>query len=224
MLYSQKISISPNIIKLFQKDKYENLVLSIMNSSTIVFPEEYDGVKEQAHGECDYIGKTSKAKFDAKLPFLSQQIALLTDGKKHGPQIQKWLEEMYTETIEFQPLRFREDPAYTVKSTRLFKIIENAILRDKDDENIIFFVPFPVVPTFHDPIFLDKTSNFLTKIFDVLKEEFDFSQRTVYVIHPSSEKNIMALRNLNTREIEYLECGALEQYISFSIVGVFPDK
>ena len=224
MRYSKKICISPNIIELFQKNKYESMVLSIMNSSSTIFPEEYAWIKEQSHGECDYIGKTSKAKFDAKLPFLPQQIALLTDGKKHGPQIQKWLEEVHNECIEFQPLKIREDPAYTVKQTRLFEIMKKAVERDKDDENIIFFVPFPVVPTLHDPIFLDKTSNFLTKIFDELQEECDFSQRVIYVIHPSLEKNIMALRNLNTREIEYVKCNSLEQYLSYEIVEVFPNS
>ncbi|MBQ8011344.1 MAG: hypothetical protein IJ265_07310 [Oscillospiraceae bacterium] len=223
MFYTQKVSISPNIIELFQKGKYEALVLSIMNSSTIVFPEEYERVDEQSHGECDYIGKTSKARYDAKLPFLPQQIALLTDGKKHGPQIHKWLEEMHNECVEFQPLKLREDPSYTVKQTRLFKIMKKAIMRDKQDENIVFFVPFPVVPTLHDPIFLDKTSNFLTKILDELKEECDFSERNIYVIHSSLEKNIIALRNLNTRDIEYLECSELAQYISFKIVNVFPN-
>lgn len=222
MIYSQKICISPNIIELFQKDNYEALVLSIMNSSSTVFPEEYESVKDQSHGECDYIGKNSKAKFDAKLPFLPQQVKMLTNGKKHSPQIKKWLEDIHDETVEFQPLKLREDPSYTVKGTRLFEIMSKAIQKDKADENIIFFFPFPVVPAFHDSIFLDRTSNFLSKIFDLLKEEFDFSKRAIYVIHPSLKMNCLALRNLNTRDIEYVECSALEQYISFEIVSIHP--
>lgn len=222
MFYRQKICISPNIIKLFQDRNDEALVLSLMNSSTIVFPEEYEAVRDQSHGECDFIGKESNKKFDAKLPFLTQQISMLTNGKKHGPQIQKWLEEMNDETVEFNPLKLREDPSYTVKGTRLYAIMKEAIVRDKVDENIIFFIPFPVVPTVCDPVFLDRTSNFLTKIYDALKEECDFSQRSIFVIYPSIEKNIITLRNLSTREIEYLECNALEKYISFEIIDVFP--
>ena len=224
MFYYQKISISPKIIKLFQERNDEALVLSLMNSSTIVFPEEYEAVHDQSQGECDFIEKRSNTKFDAKLPFLPHQISMLTDGKKHGPQIQKWLEEMNAETVEFNPLRYREDSSYTVKDTRLYGIMKEAIIRDKVDENIIFFFPFPVVPTVHDPVFLDKTSNFLTKIYDALKEDCDLSQRSIYVIHPSIEKNIITLRNLSTKEIEYLECNALEEYISFDIFDVFPHK
>lgn len=224
MFYYQKISISPNIIKLFQDGNDETLVLSLMNSSKIVFPEEYEAVHDQSHGECDFIGKTSNKKFDAKLPFLQQQISMLTNGKKHGPQIQKWLEEIHDEIVEFNPLKFREDPSYTVKGTCLYEIMKEAIIRDKVDESIIFFVPFPVVPTVHDPVFLDKTSNFLTKIYDALQEDCDLSQRSIYVIHPSIEKNIIALRNLSTNEIEYLECNALEEYISFEVFNVFPHK
>ena len=81
MFYYQKISISPNIIKLFQDRNDEALVLSLMNSSKIVFPEEYEAVHDQSHGECDFIGKESNKKFDAKLPFLTQQISMLTNGK-----------------------------------------------------------------------------------------------------------------------------------------------
>ena len=224
MRFIQRVSVSPNIIELFQKGNYESLVLSIMNSSTNVFPEEYEPVDDQSHGECDYIGKTSKAKFDAKLPFLPQQIELLTNGKKHSPQIQKWLEEIQNETVEFNPLRLREDPTYTVKNTQLFEIMNHAVKRDKEDENIVFFFPFPVIPTLHDSVFLDRTSNFLSKIFDLLKEEYDFSQRTIYVIHPSLKMNSLALRNLSTRAVEYLEWRSLEKYISFEIVDVFPDS
>lgn len=224
MLISQRITISQNIIELFQKRNYEKLVLSIMNSSIVIFPEEYEPVKNQSHGECDYIGKTTKTKFDAKLPFFPEQIELLTNGKKHSPQIHKWLEEVQNETVEFNPLIFREDPTYNVKNTRLFKIIQKAVERDKPDENIVFFFPFPVVPTLHDTVFLDKTSNFLTMIYDLLKTEFDFSQRTIYVIHPSLKMNCLALRNLNTRTIEYLKCSELEQYISFEIVDFSVDS
>lgn len=65
MFYKQKICISPNIIKLFQDRNDEALVLSLMNSSAIVFPEEYEPVLDQSHGECDNIGKKSNKKFDA---------------------------------------------------------------------------------------------------------------------------------------------------------------
>ncbi len=49
MFYKQKICISPNIIKLFQDRNDEALVLSLMNSSAIVFPEEYEPVLDQSH-------------------------------------------------------------------------------------------------------------------------------------------------------------------------------
>lgn len=216
MYYQQKNCISKNIIELFHKENYEPLILSVMNSSKHIFPEDYEYVTVQSNGECDYLGKMSQDKYDAKLPFLPHQVEMLTDGIKHEPMIKEWLEEIMNEAAEFQPIKQREDTSYSVRYTKLFKVFEKAVSDDNIDESLIFFFPFPVVPTIPSPL-LDITSNFLSHIFSELCKTYDFRQRSVFVIHPSLVKNLLALRNLKTREIEYLQFNDFEPYFSYSI-------
>ena len=71
------------------------------------------------------------------IPFMTLYKIIKSANDIIGPLAQ--LEEMNAETVEFNPLRYREDPSYTVKDTRLYGIMKEAIIRDKVDENIIFF-------------------------------------------------------------------------------------
>lgn len=93
MKISNMLTVSKNFIDLFQNHEYEHHVLYMMKESQSVFPGEYM-VKEQSHGECDFIEVNSNTKYDAKLPFLKNQLELLTDGKRHKPQIEEWLKIM----------------------------------------------------------------------------------------------------------------------------------
>lgn len=223
MYYLQKSSISENIIDLFHKERYEPLILTIMNLSKVVFPEEYEYVENQSKGECDYLGKTSHNKYDAKLPFLPQQVELLTNGKKHGPLIKTWIKELYDEAFEYQPLKMREDPSFSVKDTKLYRILEKAVQQDSSEENLVFFFPFPVVPAIPHPL-LDITSNFLTRIYSELNKDYDFTLRSLYVIHASQLRGVLTLRNLKTRETEHLPFSAFDEYFSYNIESVFTNQ
>ncbi len=138
MIMLHEMKISKNFIELFQNQRYEQYVFHLMKKSQIVFPGEYGIVEAQSHGECDFIEKTTGEKYDAKLPFLPEQIELLTTGKKHSPQIKQWIKEMQEEASDFDILDIREN-RYDITKTKLFLIMKNAILKDKPDENIIFF-------------------------------------------------------------------------------------
>lgn len=220
MFYIQKSCVANNVIDLFNKNEYEKIILNIINSSNVVFPEKYEYIKEQSNGECDYISSMSKAKYDAKLPFLPEQIKMLTDGKKHKPQIQEWLDQMNKEALEFKPHKIQNNPDEAITKAILYQIMKKSICKDKPDENIIFFIPYPIVASLPEFGFINDFPNFLSRIYDSLKQEIELNNRNIFVIYPSLKKNIYALRNLTSRKIEFLECNNLEKYISFTVPHV----
>ena len=114
MKINNMLTVSNNLIELFRNHEYEHYVLSFMNKSKKVFPGEYVMMKEQSHGECDFIEVNSNAKYDAKLPFLRKQIELLTDGKRHKPQIEEWIKTMHAEASDFNPLYIRNNKDYDI--------------------------------------------------------------------------------------------------------------
>lgn len=211
--------ISDNFINLFNKKVCEKHVLNIMNLSTIIFPNHYHAIDDQSHGECDFIDLTTSTKYDAKLPFLPNQIELLTSGKKHSPLILDWIKEMHAEAADYNPFGIRSNPNYNVLDTKLGQIMKNAIQNDNVDENIIFFIPYPISLSVEDSIFLQFAGDYLSAIFDGLSKEFDFESRSIFVIYPSSRKNIFALRNLKCHRTEFIVYENMEEYFSYKIVG-----
>ena len=59
-----EFTVSKNLIDLFRNHEYERYVLYMMEKSQKVFPGEYEMVKEQSHGECDFIEVNSNAQYD----------------------------------------------------------------------------------------------------------------------------------------------------------------
>lgn len=219
MVIHHKAIISNDLIILLDSDVYEPKIAEIINLSKKVFPEEYFYKEKQPNGECDYIGLTSNKKYDAKLPFESKQVKLLTDGKRHSPQIVEWLKQLYSEASDFNPLKLREDPNYSVASTKLYNIMKEQLDKDKPDENIIFFIPFPIVMySENGTSFLNQTSNYLTCIYDTLKSEKKLLEREIYAILPSFTKNIWALVDLEKRTVEFIEYNGFEKFISYEAI------
>ena len=87
MIIYHEMIVSKEIIKLFQNQRYEQYVFHLMEKSNVVFPGEYEIVQEQPHGECDFMEKNTEEKYDAKFPFLPEQIKLLTTGKNILPKL-----------------------------------------------------------------------------------------------------------------------------------------
>ena len=213
-------SASNNLIELFNKKNYEQYVLDLMNLSKTVFPNTYSMVDDQSAGQCDYIDSAANEKYDAKLPFLSEQIKLLTDGIKHKPEILEWIKEMHDEAAQFSPHSIRDDPHH-IESTRLYNIMRNQILRDKKDENIIFFLPYPISLSFKDSMFLQSTSDYISLIFEKLKTKIDLIDRFIYTIYPSAEKNTFVLRcSNNSYYREYIYYDKMEKFFSYEVVDV----
>ncbi len=222
MKIKREFTFSENVIEVFNKKIYEDVVFSIMNASKTVFPNNYKKVEEQSNGECDFIDITDGSKFDAKLPFEQEQIEMLTNGKRHKPYIEKWIRELLNEATEYQPVDIRLG-TFDITSTKLYKIMKSQILKDKVDENIIFFFPFPIVMSIPDDLITLLATDFLRAIFNQIKKELDFTERNIYTIYPSSERSVYAVRNLGKNNIDFVRCAAIDKYIASEIVGFSKD-
>jgi len=220
MVINNMLTVSNNLIDLFRNHEYEHYVLYLMKESQSVFPGEYEMVKEQSHGECDFIEVNSNTKYDAKLPFLKNQLELLTDGKRHKPQFEEWIKLMQAEASDFDPWAIRNNKDYDITETKLYQIMKEAILRDKLDEHIIFFLPYPISLSISGSIFLQFCTDYLKAIYNRLTDDICLNGRKIFVIYPASEKNKFTLRDLSTYYTEFIICGELEKYFSFEVVNV----
>ncbi len=208
-----------NLIKAFKNRKYETFVLSIMNVSKTIFPNSYSKLEKQSHGECDFIDNITGEKYDAKLPFCSGQVKLLTSGKRHKPYNEKFFGELIDESSEFQPSNVQAGD-FDITATKLYKIMKELILKDKDDENIIFFFPFPIVSSFPGSVFEQFATDFLKAIYNKLSTEIDLSKRSIYTIYPSAEKNVFAVRNLKDPFIEFIASASYAKYFTHEVIGI----
>lgn len=220
MVIKHAFSVSNDFIELFNKKNYESFVLDLMNLSKTIFPNSYSMVEDQSAGQCDYTDTVTNAKFDAKLPFLQEQVYLLRNRREHAPEIKKWIEEMRDEAAQFDPFSLRDNPHHT-ENTKLYKIMRDQILRDKADENIVFFLPYPISLAFKDSVYLQIASDYISLIFETLKTEIDLKDRCIYTIYPSSEKNQFVLRySSNSYYKEYVDYDKMEKFFSYEAVGV----
>lgn len=213
-------TFSKNFIDLFRNHEYEKYVLLIMNLSKEIFPGKYIIVEDQSHGECDFIEQTSQLKFDAKLPFRSKQIQLLTSGKSHEPLLLEWLKLLHSEASDYNPITIRTNPQYDITTTQLYKIMKESIQKDKIDENIIFFLPYPISLSVENSFFLQSTTDYLKAIYERLIHDINLYDRKIYIIYPSSVKNQFAVRNLNSFDTEFIVCNELDKYFSYEIISV----
>lgn len=218
MVFQRLFKFSHDIVKMFNKDVYEQAVLEIMNLSKKVFRGQYERIASQSNGECDFADTATGEKFDAKLPFTSKQIEMLTAGHRHEPQIVAWIVDLQNEASEFDPLKMRNDPTYSVKNTKLYAIMKQQLMRDKADESIIFFIPFPIVPAAKGTVFLQLATDFLHAIYDCLVDEIDLTKRRLYAIWPSMDKNQFAIRRMDSHCTEYIYYTKLENYFSHEVV------
>ena len=98
--------------------------------------------------------------------------------------------------------------------------MKKAIERDKEDENIVFFLPYPVVLSVRGSVFLKFCADYLRMIYDKLKKEINIKKRKIYVIFCSSEKNVFAVRELGGYITDYIRCNSMEKYFSCEVTCV----
>lgn len=97
------------------------------------------------------------------------------------------------------------------------------VLKDKVDENIIFFFPFPIVTSIRGDWTSLLATDFLKAIFNQLKKEVDFTGRSLYAIYFSGEKSIYAVRDLEKNDINFVQCTEFDKYFTSEIIGYSKD-
>jgi hypothetical protein len=214
---------SDDFIKAFNSKEYEKFVLQIMNKSKKVFPNKYSYVENQSHGECDFIDDITGEKFDAKLPFETEQISMLTNGKAHAPMIEEWIHDLSNEACEYSLVDIRKG-TFQISETRLYKTIKKYIQKNKSDENIILFFPFPIVLSCRGTIFSEFATDYLMAIYNGLSSETGLLNRKIYAIYPSAEKSVFAVRDLSKYIIEYIHCTSFDKYFVYEVTGVYSEK
>ena len=90
--------------------------------------------------------------------------------------------------------------------------------KDKGDENIVYFIPFPIVLAINGASFLQFSSDYLHAIYDCLAKEVGIGDRNIYAIWLSSEKNCYVLRRLNSHCPEFIQYDGLSSYFSCELV------
>ena len=208
-------TISENFKLLIKKDNYEKLIFTLLNASTKLFPNQYEHINSQSHGECDFVDLKTNEKYDAKLPITTQQ-GYWIGSNNHC--FEKWLESMINECSEFTIKKIKQrELQNNIEDIELYKIMKQKIENDKDDENIIFFFPFPIVYETPNGIYGQFCSDILSNIFDGLKENDIVKDRKIYVIYPCLDNRI-SIRCLNTGVREWFSSKLLDNYIKFDIL------
>ena len=217
MQSSHRMEISDNIVELFHNKRYEKYVLEIMNISTTIFPEKYEYVTNQSNGECDFIEVNTGIKYDAKIPFYPNQIEMLTSGKKHQPQIIEWIQMMHDEAAEFDEVIKSSPRTLDVAGLKLYELMKEQIVKEKLDENIVFFLPYPIILSVNGSIFMQFAANYLNSIYTQLEKGIDLTGRSIFVIFPSSRKNEFAIKNMKSYYTEYIQYDKMNDYFSYEM-------
>lgn len=206
-----KSALSIDFRELMQAKTYERIILALMNASKTVFPGEYIHNDFQSNGECDFEEMTTHEKFDAKFLLSQEQGAKI--GSRNG-DITKFTTELYAEAAEFSQC-FSKNANMNVNDLGIYKIMEKLLKKTKADENIIFFVPYPIVFDFQS-FPLIGANDVLKAVYTELTANCPCDNNGVYAIYIAFDNKVV-LRNMRTDCREYLCCPELERYAHYDI-------
>ena len=204
-------TIHNEVKDIIKSGNYEKIILDLMNASKEIFPSRYTHLDNQAHGECDFVDVVTGEKFDAKIPIDTRQGQMI--GSRKG-DVGALTTEFHNEALEFQYC-FVGDQKKPITELNLFKKMKNNISKTKSDENVIFFIPYPIVFDF-EGFPLVGASDLLKKIYRELSATTDTSKKHLYVIYISFDRK-MVLRNLETDKREYLQFPEMQHYVDYNI-------
>ena len=209
--YSIYSTIHNDVKDIIKSGNYEKIILDLMNASKEIFPSRYTHLNNQAHGECDFVDVVTGEKFDAKIPIDKRQGQMI--GSRKG-DVGALTTEFHNEALEFQHC-FVGDQKKPITELNLFKKMKHNINKTKSDENVIFFIPFPIVFDFEGSPFIG-ASDLLKKIYRELGASTDISGKHLYAIYISFDRK-MVLRNLETDKREYLQFPEMQHYVDYNI-------
>ena len=211
-LYTQ-VTFSEKFKMIIKSGNYESLIFTLLKSSKKLFPNEFEHIEKQANGECDFVDKKTGAKYDAKLPITKKQGEMIGSNKA---KFDGWLRLMIDECTEFGEKMIIERGKHSVEEIELYQIMESLINHDNDDENIIFFFPFPIVYEQSNGIYRQFAMDILSCIYDGLRKNNVVKQQEIYAVYPSADHMIIA-RNLRTGARENFSAEAFDEYIAYDV-------
>lgn len=211
--FVMKSNISVDIKKLMQRSAYERVLYELVEASTKVFPGHYKHISKQPNGECDFIKLDDQTKFEAKL-VMTTQLGKAAFSRKGN--VNNYIIEMYKEAAEFS--HCFNNHGKKIENCALYGVIEKNIQKTKEDENVILFIPYPIVPDAED-FPLKGTKDFLTYIYKVLLTNKVAGKRKIYFIYLGGDRKVV-LRNMQTDDREYLSCSQLEKFLKYEIVDL----
>jgi len=204
------LTISESFRDLFKRQKYEEYVCIIINRSEDIFKDiQFERVINQSAGESDYLDQFDN-KYDTKLLLNTEQGKLIGEKKN---DLLDWINSMMRECSEFTNHIIKRDTSGIV-NTELYKIVEQMIRSLKDDENGIFFIPYPVAHEYPGSFMWSRMTDFLQAICCRLKEENLVGERKIFFIYPSGENAVYVLRDMELNR-EYIKVPELESFISY---------
>ncbi len=199
--------ISDDFREFLKYRKYEEYVGIILNRSKVILAgKHFEKVKEQSNGECDFIDEKG-AKYDAKLLIDKKQGKLLGDRKN---KFEKWIEDIQKEEARFFNLA-EQDNLEEIPEIRLYKVMKDRLLSLKKDENVIFFMPFPMVMDFEGSYTMYGTMDYIDVVYSEFENDELVNERAVYFIYPSMDGKWVLRDKHNYRE--FIEVPELDTII-----------
>lgn len=212
MEFDRTIYIDNKYRDLFSNRRYEEYIFCLLGKSTDIFMGmTFTWIDSQPHGECDFKDSNGE-KYDAKLLIDSKQGALIGEKKN---DILLWIKDTIEEINEF-PRRLRETQDYSfIPKTRLYQIMKDRIATVEEDENVIFFSPFPLVTDSQYNYLTQFSTDYLDAVYKCLTEEGLIGNRRVYYIYHSQEQDVYVLRDDHSAR-EYISMPELDSLMTIS--------
>lgn len=114
--------------------------------------------------------------------------------EKHQPQIIEWIQMMHDEAAEFDEVIKSSQRTLDVSGLKLYELMKEQIVKDKLDENIVFFLPYPIILSVNGSMFMQFAANYLNSIYTQLEKEIDLKGRSIFVIFHHLEKTNLQSR------------------------------
>lgn len=202
--------------ELLNKKVYEPIILNIMNSSTLIFPENYKLIREQSKGESDFISD-SKGLFDAKILFYEKQCESLAMNKDN---LTGFMNAVQRETGDISD-GIQNSDINAVRNCIFYKEMMKELEKAKNGENIILFLPYAFTLEFSGSLASFMSSDVFSYIYSILIKDHPelYRNNQAYMIYINFFNEIV-LKNLSTKQIEFICLDVFYKYIYFEIIDI----
>ena len=213
----EEATVSEALRDLVHRQHYEDYVFEIISNSKIIFKNcRFERVNEQSHGECDFIGvnckdKNKKKKYEVKLLFDKEIGALIGERKNN---LTMGIERLLEQRSEYGEILMQG--VSDVSSTKLYQITKRRLSTVKNDENAIFFIPFPVVEYDKDDVYYQFATDFIQAIYKQLDKDGLTEGREIFFIYPAVEDDLYCIRDRNYHR-EYVPAPKLNDIVSYKV-------